>query len=76
MGISISASGRPSEMPLPLVIVLECDAAESLFCRGFEQFDEADGFVVAHTLAMARGWLERQAPQGRLWICPACSGKT
>jgi hypothetical protein len=56
-------------------LLLECDAATEFFCRGFARFDDPDGFIGAHRAAMAAGWLERQAPSGRLWLCPACSGK-
>jgi hypothetical protein len=56
-------------------VVLECDVHAEMFCRGFEKFTRDDGFVGCHTAAMAAGWLERVAPQGRIWLCPACSGK-
>lgn len=82
MGISIAVTclPLPEEFPRPLVIRLQCDSAiediaRGFFCLGFEEFNQADGFVAAHSLAMARGWLERQSPQGRIWLCPMCSGK-
>lgn len=61
--------------PLGVSVFLECDEPESIFCRGFATFEHEDGYVGAHKDAMAAGWLERQSPRGRLWICPACSGK-
>jgi len=77
MGISIS-SDRTIEsgmFPLPIKITLECDATTEMFCRGFESFEHPDGFSGAHSTAMAKGWLERQASGGRVWLCPECSGK-
>jgi hypothetical protein len=74
MGLAIEAS-RDNDFPYPLQVRLECDAAAEFFCRGFETFSHQDGFVGAHADAMKTGWLERQAPEGRIWLCPACSGK-
>lgn len=76
MGIVISAIRKTP--PCGVSVRLECDAVEAFFCRGFEVFEEPDGggYVEAHKKAMAAGWLERASPGGRLWICPACSGKT
>jgi hypothetical protein len=56
-------------------VTLVCDAASGMFCRGFESFEHPDGFVGAHSAAIAKGWLDRQASQGRTWLCPECSGK-
>lgn len=77
MGIIISAlTQHPApSCPGPVRITLECDAATEMFCRGVAHFEHADGFVGAHALAMAGGWLERNSSQGRLWLCPECSGK-
>jgi hypothetical protein len=77
MGIIISSdqSIERGMFPLPIKIELQCDVADQMFCRGVASFTHADGFVGAHAAAMAAGWLERQAPQGRLWLCPECSGK-
>lgn len=74
MGIAITAS-QDNDFPYPLAVALECDVATGFFCRGFEIFHHQDGYVGAHADAMKAGWLERQAPQGRLWLCPNCSGK-
>jgi hypothetical protein len=77
MGIIISSdlSIEGGMFPLPIKIELECDAATGFFCRGVASFSSPEGYVGAHSAAMAAGWLERQAPQGRLWLCPECSGK-
>lgn len=74
MGIIITSGPRAKEPPYGIVVMLECDAVEAFFCRGFETFERED-YVTAHADAMKAGWLERQSSSGRLWICPACSGK-
>lgn len=62
--------------PIPVEITLECDEATAMFCRGFATFQSPEGFVGAHSQAMAAGWLERNGgARGRIWLCPECSGK-
>jgi len=75
MGIIIAVTGRSPTPPIGVSVTLECDEATAFFCRGFEVFEHEDGFIGAHAAAMKAGWLERQSPRGRLWICPRCSGK-
>ena len=76
MGIIIMAAPPYGHVPpIAVEIRLECDAATGFFCRGFETFQHEDGYIGAHAAAMKAGWLERGAPQGRLWLCPGCSGK-
>lgn len=73
MGIIIAAIRKTP--PCGVSVTLECDQPEEIFCRGFEVFQHDDGYIGAHAAAMDAGWLERQSPRGRMWICPACSGK-
>lgn len=75
MGLSLGVS-RGSEFPYPLTMTLECDARAGFFCRGVADYSHADGYAGAHHMAMEEGWLERVTTDGRLWLCPACSGKT
>jgi hypothetical protein len=76
MGIIITSSSKKrTEPPFGVVVILECDAVTEFFCRGYEQFEHEDGFAGAHQAAMEAGWLERQGPRGREWLCPTCSGK-
>ena len=70
MGISIGTAEAGQ-----ISVTLECDVAEEFFCRGVEHFSHPDGFIGIHADAMSRGWLERSGSQGRIWLCPACSGK-
>lgn len=70
MSISIFVTG--DIVPSPAVLALVCDRQP---CSGNETFIYLDGYIRSHALAMAAGWLERQTSQGRLWLCPACSGK-
>lgn len=74
MTIAVAAH-ETGPYPRSVTVTLSCDSAVDIFCRGFEDFTSQDGFVGAHSLAMTKGWLERQGPQGRIWLCPACSGK-
>lgn len=62
--------------PIPVTIKLECDEVTAMFCRGFETFISPDGYIGAHAEAMKSGWMERQSPRGRLWVCSECSGKS
>jgi len=73
MGVEITA--KDNMVPTSIVLTLECDVATEFFCRGFDRFEHDDGFVGCHAAAMKAGWLERNTTQGRLWLCPACSGK-
>ena len=76
MGIDISAKNNDPHIG-EVVIVLTCDSGEPfIFCRGSESFEHPEGFIAIHGEAIKAGWLERQGPQGRTWLCPACSGKT
>ncbi|MHB8272704.1 hypothetical protein [Bradyrhizobium sp.] len=76
MGVIISAADRPTSYGIvPVLLRLECDARTGFFCRGRENFEHPDGYIGAHADAMAAGWLERNGPQGRIWLCGACSGK-
>lgn len=76
MGISIKAGPyEGSAAPATIILTLQCDSAEDMFCRGFTSYQHEDGFPGAHSAAMRDGWLERQSANGRLWLCPRCSGK-
>lgn len=76
MGMIIRATEPYSHVPpISVALDLECDEPTAMFCRGFVTFTSTDGYVGAHREAMKAGWLERQSPRGRLWICPECSGK-
>jgi hypothetical protein len=78
MGISITTliyAGDRRPEPLNISVELECDEATGFFCRGVEKFVSPEGYVGCHNDAMNAGWLERQAPRGRIWLCRACSGK-
>jgi hypothetical protein len=74
MTVSI-ATHESGPYPRLITVTLSCDAATDIFCRGFADFTSRDGYIGAHSQAMAAGWLERQTSQGRLWLCPRCSGK-
>lgn len=74
MGIKITTP-EAGDFPRPVTVTLECDDGRMMFCRGFIQYIDPEGYKGCHTAAMREGWLERQAPSGRLWLCPECSGK-
>lgn len=75
MGISIDVDGLPTKTPYPLKITFECDAATAMFCRGFMVIKNSRSYQEAHHDAIHLGWLERNASNGRVWLCPECSGK-
>lgn len=75
LGITITADEDGTTFPRKTTLLLECDAVEEFFCRGAEAFTHPDGFIGAHRDAMKAGWLERQTSDGRIWMCPRCSGK-
>lgn len=72
MGISISLAPEPDLEVTCRIISVEIEC----LCGVRQRFTHADGYIGSHALAMAAGWLERQTPEGRLWLCPACSGKS
>lgn len=71
---TVDAVGRTPRVAVK--VTLECDKPTAFFCQGIGVFESEDGFIGAHQAAMKAGWLERNDPAGRLWICPACSGKS
>lgn len=73
--IHVIVDRAQSSASTPIEMVLKCDVASEMFCRGFEKFTGDAGFIGCHAAAIAKGWLERQGPRGRLWLCPECSGK-
>lgn len=75
MGIEIRALPGVPVIPLPVEVSLECDDARALFCLDVAVFTSPQGYVGCHTDAMKAGWLERAGPNGRMWLCPECSGK-
>lgn len=75
MGLIIT-SAEEGIPPRRVNVTLECDKPTAFFCRGIAVFTSPDGFIGCHSAAMDAGWLERQSPEGRLWICPECSGKS
>lgn len=68
MGIEISRLADQHNILVNLI----CDAEG---CGWNEYFTRLDGYVGVHNAVMSMGWLERNGPQGRLWLCPRCSGK-
>lgn len=70
MGISIRALNPDGPPPRGTEVTLTCDNGT---CTGADVFELQ--YIGAHGAAMILGWLERSGPQGRLWLCPACSGK-
>lgn len=77
MGLTIVTVGRP---PATMILHLACDMPR---CHEHGRFvaeceETGRGFVELHAEAMAAGWLERfntRPPEGRLFLCPSCSGK-
>lgn len=74
MGIAIEVAGFPVTVPHRLKVTFDCDATTGFFCRGFKVV-EGVSYQEAHHEAIAEGWLERNASNGRVWLCPDCSGK-
>lgn len=77
MGIIIRCADRAPDTPQPWPIAMDliCDEPSGLLCVREQTFTHPDGFIAIHSAAMKAGWLERYADEGRLWLCPACSGK-
>lgn len=75
MGLSI-ATRESGPYPRTITLTLSCDSSTDILCRGFEDFTSPDGFIVCRLAAMKAGWLERHGPEGPIWLCPRCSGKT
>lgn len=75
MGLRILCPDESAPFPRPVVLELTCDGDHGLFPPTPKRFEHRDGFVGEHADAMASGWLERQAPRGRIFLGPCCSGK-
>jgi hypothetical protein len=75
MGIAIEVDGFPTKHPFPLKITFECDARVEMFCHKTLIVADACSYVEAHHMAIGIRWLERNASNGRVWLCPECSGK-
>ena len=76
MAITITAIDDKPHPPYTIRVELVCEAEDyALLCKESEVFKHPNGYIGCHALAMRAGWLERQTPQGRIWICPECSGK-
>jgi hypothetical protein len=78
MGLAISGPDS-GPFPRPITLALICDGGptcgavpDSLFPQAQASFKHPDGFIGARATATAAGWLERQAAQGRIFICPDC----
>lgn len=76
MGIVISMFGdrQPGDALPPIVVRIECDAAEEIFCRGYQDFISRNGLIGAQDMARTEGWSDRKNGAYR-WICPTCSGE-
>ena len=62
-------------IPGLIALELECDAQRGMFpCTVKQTFNEGH-YLANIRKATAKGWLERQESSGRLFLCPACSGK-
>lgn len=72
--IRCAARSRDAVPPYPIAVDLTCDEPKGMFCIN-GTFQHPDGFIAIHAAAIKAGWLERYADRGRLWLCPACSGK-
>lgn len=70
----IRAVDALAPVPRRTILELRCDVVHGLFPPPVAIFNQG-GFVENHAAAMRAGWLERQGSQGRLWLCPECSGK-
>jgi hypothetical protein len=75
MGLEIrTAVDESAPVPRRTMLVLSCDLAEDMFCRGFEEFSDGDGGYIEHMAAAKRaGWVERQGRAGRLFVCARCA---
>lgn len=55
-----------------IALALACDAPG---CAGAAVFCHPDGYIGAHRQAMTAGWMDTVRSSGRVFLCPACSGK-
>ena len=79
MGLAVTTERDDGPYPRPIILTLTCDSGptcghdeQSLFPPARAEFKHPDGFVGARAAATAAGWLERQVPQGRIFLCPDC----
>lgn len=73
MGLTIGIDpARPGRDHCAIVLALSCDTPR---CCNVHVFAHADGYIGAHQLAMLGGWMDTVRASGRVFLCPACSGK-
>lgn len=72
MGLEIRTVYEDAPVPKHTVLVLTCDLASDIFCRGFEQFDH-DGYIENMAAAKRAGWVERLGAGSRIFVCARCA---
>lgn len=74
MGLMIEAD-ESTPYPYATTLTLTCDGDQHGLFGLTGTFQHAEGFMAEYRLAMNAGWKDTQGPQGRIFLCPACSGK-
>lgn len=79
MGISIDIDRKAMRAgefntPVPIVLTLTCDGDHGLF-PVIQEFRNEEGYMREYQAAMNAGWKDAQRSEGRVFLCPSCSGK-
>lgn len=75
MTLEISAVDEAAPVPRQIMVQFSCDSPADLLCGERQIFRHAGGYIGCQLEAMKAGWLERHTDNGRIWLCPNCSGK-
>lgn len=78
MGLCIEGDDD-ADVPVTTRLTLRCDNDAGHNGDPFDMrqqtFHHEDGFIGQYALAIAHGWKDTDRGQGRVFLCPACSGK-
>jgi hypothetical protein len=72
MGIKIAAVDESTPPPRQSYVVIECDVASEMFCRGFLRSDDGEAYSMFMSRAVRKGWTERRTNGNRVFVCPEC----
>jgi hypothetical protein len=78
MGLLVMTADAPlidPPYPRSTMLILTCDGGECGLFPTSAEFVHPQGYIAQYRAAMNAGWKDTQGPQGRIFLCPACSGK-
>jgi hypothetical protein len=72
MGLKIESIDESEPVPRAVRVIIECDVATEMFCRGFITSEANEGYMTFFSRAVRCGWTERRTTGERVFACPEC----